>query len=239
MLRAIRIQARQQMPNYRKPASFLIKETFPLPPYSSVIGMIHSLCNWNSYHPMRISVQGSYASTVSDYATNYVFGIPYDPTRHQKKVYVGDGKYDGINVGPKSYELLTDVQLILHIVPDDDSKIESILKALEYPSRYPSLGRYEDLLQIESLSIVNLELSGESVITKNDIYIPLDSILEKKNIIGTLYKLNKVYTKEKNRKKERRNWNETILVRHVCKGRTISSSKMYMDRVHKEVAFLG
>ena len=39
MVKAIKLHITQQMPNYRKPASFMIKESYPLPPYSSVIGM--------------------------------------------------------------------------------------------------------------------------------------------------------------------------------------------------------
>ena len=42
-MRAIRIQCFQNLVNYRKPTSFLIKETYPLPPYSTVIGMVKSI----------------------------------------------------------------------------------------------------------------------------------------------------------------------------------------------------
>ncbi len=34
------------MVNYRVPTSFQLKESYPLPPYSTVIGMVHSLCNF-------------------------------------------------------------------------------------------------------------------------------------------------------------------------------------------------
>ena len=240
MLRAIRIKASQQMPNYRKPASFLIKETFPLPPYSSIIGMVHSLCGWKEYHPMRISVQGKYASTVSDYATNYVFGITYDPTRHQKRVHIEGGKDDGINVGPKSYELLTDVELILHIVPDDDFLIETIFKALKNPPVYPSLGRHEDLIQIDELDIVDLNISPESKLTANDIYIPLNSLGENaENVEGTIYRLNKVFEIRKSGRKDIRVWKETVLAQHVCKGKQISSRSMYIDSLKEDIVFLA
>ena len=99
MLKAIRVELEQQLPNYRKPASFLVKESFPLPPYSTVIGMIHTACGFTEYHPMRISIQGNYASDVSDLAVLYNFGIKYDATRHQYKVLNEEGIYDGINRG--------------------------------------------------------------------------------------------------------------------------------------------
>lgn len=36
--------------------------TYPLPPYSTVIGALHNACNYTEYHPMDISIQGSYGS---------------------------------------------------------------------------------------------------------------------------------------------------------------------------------
>ena len=56
-MRAIRIQCFQNLVNYRKPTSFLIKETYPLPPYSTVIGMVHAACGFEQYHPMQVSIQ--------------------------------------------------------------------------------------------------------------------------------------------------------------------------------------
>ena len=36
--------------------------TYPLPPYSTVIGAIHKACSYTEYHPMQISIQGKYGS---------------------------------------------------------------------------------------------------------------------------------------------------------------------------------
>lgn len=49
MERAIRVQCYQTLANYRKPSSFIIKETYPLPPYSTVLGMIHAICGFTDY----------------------------------------------------------------------------------------------------------------------------------------------------------------------------------------------
>ena len=53
MEKAIRLQCFQNLVNYRKPSSFIIKETFPLPPYSTVLGMIHAACGYTEFHPMN------------------------------------------------------------------------------------------------------------------------------------------------------------------------------------------
>ena len=42
-MKGVRIEAYQNLVNYRKPTSFQLKESYPLPPYSTVIGMIHAL----------------------------------------------------------------------------------------------------------------------------------------------------------------------------------------------------
>ena len=44
-MKAIRVKLTQDMVNYRKPTSFQLKETYPLPPPSTVIGMVHYLCD--------------------------------------------------------------------------------------------------------------------------------------------------------------------------------------------------
>ena len=47
--KAVRLKLYQSMANYKKPTSFQLKETYPLPPYSTVIGMVHNLCNYEEY----------------------------------------------------------------------------------------------------------------------------------------------------------------------------------------------
>ncbi len=244
MLRAVRVFARQQMPNYRKPASFLIKESYPLPPYSSVIGLVHNMCGWSEYHPMRVSIQGCSASTVNDYATNYAFGsIPLD--RAQLTVECGGGKQAGVARMPRSYELLTDVELLLHIIPDDETLVSEICHALSYPPVFPSLGRFEDLLQIEDVAEVDLGTGPESFTAKHDAYVPLSSIdsFFSRNITGTIYRLGKVfeYDNGKNRlpapgKKCIRVWKEIITAKHICAGAELIGGEDILYDNNKEEA---
>ena len=73
MEKAIRLQCFQNLVNYRKPSSFIIKETFPLPPYSTVLGMIHAACGYTEFHPMKLCIQGTNCGTVSELYTRYSF----------------------------------------------------------------------------------------------------------------------------------------------------------------------
>lgn len=216
------------MPNYRKPASFLVRESYPLPPYSSVIGMIHAACGFDKYHDMQISIQGEYASEVSDLATMYNFGIPYDASRHQAKVKNDKGKYDGINSGPKSVHLLTDVKLVIHIVPSEEDYFDIILNGLVNPINYLSLGRHEDIVRIDDVKLVDLEefdSEDEAETMKFDAYVPLYNL--DNDAIGTIYKLTKKFSIDK--KTNQRNWDQVVKVRHVSKNQAYSIKNSFLD----------
>lgn len=203
-MKGIRLELSQDMVNYKKPASFQLKETYPLPPYSTVIGMIHNLCGYKEYHPMQVSIQGKYFSKVNDLFTRYEFknGMSYDASRHQIKA--GDC---GISRGVATAELLVDVELLIHIVPEEDEVLDKIYESFLKPAEYPSLGRREDLAVINDVSIaeINTETIKDSHKLKSGYaaYIPLSYLNEeyvKPNSVegveysGTRYKLNKNYT---------------------------------------------
>ncbi len=61
-MRALRIHLKQSSANYRREETIDNKMTYPLPPYSTVIGALHNACNYTEYHAMDLSIQGSYGS---------------------------------------------------------------------------------------------------------------------------------------------------------------------------------
>jgi len=203
-MKAIRIKLYQETANYKKPTSFQLKETYPLPPHSTVIGMVHALCGYTEYQEMDVSIQGKYFSRVNDLFTRYEFknAMKFDKSRHQLQV----GDY-GISKGIATTELLVDVELMIHIIPEDQKLIEEIEQALQFPREYPSLGRREDLVMINEVKVV--ELSSEELEEDMELeedytaYVPIDYI-ESETIVlgeetngimnrGTRYKLNKNY----------------------------------------------
>lgn len=204
-MKSIRLKLKQNLVNYKLPTSFQLKETYPLPPYSTIIGMIHNACNYLEYKPMQISVQGKYHSKVNDLATRYEFknGMTYDPTRHQLKV----GDY-GISMGVSNVELLSEVELLIHIVPEDQSLVDEIYNAFKTPREYISLGRREDLVVIDEVKVVEIleeRVRGENLRIDRDYkaYIPVQ-LIEKKRVLiegevdtieykGTMYNLTKDY----------------------------------------------
>ena len=127
-MRAVRIKLYQNLCNYKMPTSLQLKETYPLPPYSTVIGMIHNVCGFTEYTPMRISVQGKYYSKINDLYTRYEFaGATYEEGRHQVKIPFQD-KELGLMRGVSTAELLVDVEIVIHINLDEDKKLEEMRK---------------------------------------------------------------------------------------------------------------
>lgn len=59
---AIRLVLHQPSANYRKPETYENKMTYPLPPFSTVIGALHKACGYTDTHEMDISIQGKYGS---------------------------------------------------------------------------------------------------------------------------------------------------------------------------------
>lgn len=236
MNKAIRMHIFQQMPNYRKPSSFAIKESFPLPPFSTVIGMIHAACGFTEYHPMKISIQGNYAAEVSDMATQYTFGIAYDPTRHQLKIPNSDGSFDGVTRGPKYIMLLSDVELYIHVQPENPADFEQIFDGLKNPAEYISLGRREDIARVDEVTIVELEKTSrfddeapESVFSA---YLPVEYIenSKKSEITGTIYNVPKKF--EIDVKKGSRQWVEVIKSRHLPPEKQIIDQVLDNENVY-------
>ncbi len=194
MKKAIRIECFQNLVNYRKPSSFIIKESYPLPPYSTVLGMIHRACGYQprDFHNMKISIQGQNTGNVSELYTRYSFssGTKYDAGRHNLCIQDGGISY-GAFKGIAHVELICNNRMIIHIVPSDED-FDKVLKALEYPPEYLALGRHEDVIDINKVEVVNLN-DAEEAVAKNDIYIPVDSDTIIGRISTTIYTLTKEY----------------------------------------------
>lgn len=205
-MKAVRLKLQQELVNYKVPTSFQLKETYPLPPYSTVSGMVHTLCGFEEYKPMKISIQGKYLSKVNDLYTRYEFrpGMPYEEGRHQLEA----GGF-GICRGVATCELLTEIELMIHIVPEEQALVDEIEMAFKYPPEFPSLGRREDLAVIEEVKVVNVneEVLEDEIELENNYtaYIP-ERMLDDKSIIlsgvsggagieqtGTRYNINKYY----------------------------------------------
>ena len=235
MERAIRVKCFHNLVNYKKPSSFIIKETFPLPPYSTVLGMIHAACGYTEFHPMKLCIQGTNSGTVSELYTRYSFsaGTKYEEGRHQ--ICVEDGERYGIFRGIANVELVCDNDMVIHVIPEEDD-FEKVYNSLKYPPRYLSLGRYEDLLDIERVDIVNIHQEDEVEI-KRDMYIPVSYGIELGDRRGTIYNLTKEYeiTKQGLRRWKKENGRVKA---YYCSGGVVIDEGAYVDDFEKDAALI-
>ncbi|MCD8026668.1 MAG: CRISPR-associated protein Cas5 [Clostridiales bacterium] len=306
-MKAIRLHLKQNSANYRREETVNCRMTYPLPPYSTVIGALHKACGYTSYHPMQISVQGKYGSlktrmfkedcflnrcendrgilvkmknpdmlsfaydvvATAQKAQGYDFekGITINVVnqrlldefrflkrtkrridKHKKiidsykkklkkmksdntvspdelkafgdyvkrietvykkyeseKYTIPYSKFRTLTKAPKYYEILCDVELIVHVVSDDNTMAD----IMNNICNLMAIGRGEDFVEI--LECVETELkSGElSFVNKvYDAYIPLNIIQRNENLKimakkegiytgGTKYLINKDYSVEK------------------------------------------
>ncbi|MBB6713830.1 type I-B CRISPR-associated protein Cas5b [Clostridium gasigenes] len=243
MKRAVRIEIYQNLVNYKKPTSFQLKETYPLPPPSTVIGMVHFACDYKTYMPMNVGIQGNYNSKVNDLYTRYEFaGASYEEGRHNVKIDSKENdKAYGMMRGISTSELLVDCELVLYIQPEDDTIVEEIFNAFNTPREYISLGRREDLVQINKVQIVEIEeIELDDDITLDmDTYIPVNLSSNMKSN-ATLYTLNKDYTLKTIKKGvDIRSWNKVKVI-HAAKGITVIDEgiDIVKDLVNNSVIFL-
>ncbi len=154
-MQAVKFRIFQDLVNYKKPTSFQLKESYPLPPYSTIIGFIHNMCKYTEYVDMKVSIQGKYISKANDLYTRYEFknDMKYEAGRHQFNVCG-----HGVGQGVATAELLSQVELLIHICPEDESKVEEIYNCLAMPWEYPSLGRREDIALISDLKITDVNI---------------------------------------------------------------------------------
>ncbi|MCI5510793.1 MAG: CRISPR-associated protein Cas5 [Oliverpabstia sp.] len=72
-MRALRLIVHQNNANYKKEETVENKMTYPLPPVSTIIGALHSICGYQEYKEMDISIQGKYESMHREPYTDYCF----------------------------------------------------------------------------------------------------------------------------------------------------------------------
>lgn len=79
----LRIKLSQRQAHYGRPEGVDNRMTYPLPPFSTVIGALHAACGYREYHPMDISIQGSYQSMQKEiYTSNMLNNRKEDDRGH-------------------------------------------------------------------------------------------------------------------------------------------------------------
>lgn len=194
-MKILKMKLFQETACYKKPFAFKVAETYPLPPYSTVIGMFHKIIGAKpgEYYPMNISIQGDYESIFSNY--------------QNLRMFKRKGK---VTQMPRNVHQLLNVNLIIHMQAEDET-VEKIYNNVISGKESFTLGRNEDLVRVDEIKIIDKPKEvRDKFINNHNAYIPVKYTDEYVN--GINYRLNSVYTI----KNELRNW-EKIDVKYIEK----------------------
>jgi CRISPR-associated protein Cas5t len=228
-MNALRLKLYQQTACYKKPFAFKVSETYPLPPYSTVKGMLHSIMDASSLIPMKISIQGQYDTISTDYQTHYFF--KKDQTNEFALTIDGLGvelEMKEVTTMPIYMHMLYDVMLIIHVLAE-----EKILRDLERRissgTTHLSLGRWEDLVRVDECEIVEIHPCHDEPLIKYNAYVPMNILTDENHFV---YKLNWTYRIVKGV----RVWDK-IPVGYVLSGEPIGNFEEIMNDSYGDLIF--
>lgn len=188
----LRLTLFQETACYKKPVAFKVGETYPLPPYSTVKGMLHHLLGAEEYIPMKICIQGRYESRVVDYQRHYLIkkrDVPEFPLVLDGLPFEVNHKH--MTTMPMYVHMLLNVKLVIHVATQEEvlARIEQSI----YSGQPISLGRWEDLVRIDECERTTLRLYDydEEIASPYPMYFPV-SVEEE--VDGVPYRLNWKYT---------------------------------------------
>ncbi|MEA1973454.1 MAG: CRISPR-associated protein Cas5, partial [Candidatus Cloacimonadota bacterium] len=84
-MEALRIHLFQNKAHFRKEGTKLNKMTYPLPPFSTIIGALHVSCGLREYHEMDISVQGKFGTL---FKQQYIDHCILDSTMNDRGILI-------------------------------------------------------------------------------------------------------------------------------------------------------
>ena len=212
-MKILKLKIYQETACYRKPFATKVAETYPLPPYSTVIGMFHKILQAQpgEYFPMNISIQGSYESIFSNY--------------QNLRMYKGKDK---VTAMPRNVHQLLNINLIIHVQAEDEI-IDKIYQNIINGTETFTLGRNEDLVRIDDIKIIKNTQEIEDADVEINAYIPewIDNEVE-----GINYRLNTTYQIVDNI----RQWNK-VNVKYVEKSTNKNIEKALRDEDGDNIYF--
>lgn len=223
-MKALKLKLYQETVCYRKPISFKVTETYPLSPYSTVIGFLHNIIEAKSgeYYDMKISVQGKYESIFNSFNTLRFY------------------KSSEVTTKPVNVNMLFGVNLIIHVVADDNI-LARIVEGFKKKDETFTLGRREDLVRLDYIDYVELnevtvdddeDYCEDGYTLRHSIYIPK---IYNVSTSGIGFRINKNYKIANDIRK----WTK-IDVKYVEEGNKVIDIPILVDDTDdKDIAFLA
>jgi CRISPR-associated protein Cas5t len=187
-MKVLRLKLFQETACYKKPYAQKVSETYPLPPFSTVKGMLHAVLNAQSLIPMKLCIQGQSDTIINDYQTHYFF--KKDKTTEFALTADGLGisrDLADITTMPIYRHLLYGVHLTIFVQAEEN--ILELLQDKIYSSVHLSLGRWEDLVRVDECKLIELEEVEDAILALNA-FVPVQFIGDETYIP---YRLNWTY----------------------------------------------
>lgn len=211
-MKILKLKLYQEAACYKKPFATKVAETYPLPPYSTVIGMLHKILQAQprEYFPMNVSIQGEYESIFNNYQTL---------RKYKGKV---------VTAMPQNVHQLLNVHLIIHVEAEDEI-IDELYTNITNGIESFTLGRNEDLVRIDEIKILDNVKEVEEVTINHSAYIPEWMAM---GVNGINYRLNTTYQI----KDEIRKWNK-VNVKYVEKHSNVGILYCLQDEDNDYIYF--
>jgi len=209
-MKVLRLKLYQPQAHYRLPFTYQRRHTYPIPPYSTVIGMLCNVLgirnlkgegepedeNFKELKRIKLSVAGRFSAKT----TEYIWFRNLSKASHQGRFgSKTNRRIDGLvehpgGQSPVSIDILNDIHLLIYVHHEDAGFLEKIKDAFSKPERWLSplhLGRAEDWVVIEDVSVVPLSDTEKPVRGYPDwfFYVPE----EKAPGVGLTYRLPTFY----------------------------------------------
>jgi len=167
-MKALKLKIFQTTAHYRIPFTIVRRHTYPIPPYSTVIGLICNVSGIKSQddekfkklkNGLSLAIYGKYKSLDRE----YVWLRSLNRESHNKRFGYPENRY--INQIPEHpggqmpviIDVLNDVEILIYIKHDDEVFLSEINSSFENPKKRVCplhLGRAEDLVIFKEINIV-------------------------------------------------------------------------------------
>lgn len=190
--KALRLVVYQPQAHYRIPFTYQRRHTYPIPPYSTVRGLLCNFLGIRGYtlgnnpeentdfqklKAIRMGICGRFEAKT----TEYVWLRNLSENAHlgsfgsvENRVRWGVGEHPGGQV-PALIDILNDVRVIIYLVHEDTAFLEYLSERIRNPvdRLYPPyLGRAEDWIVIEDLEFVDLITTAKNADFEHFFWVP-------------------------------------------------------------------
>ncbi len=199
MIHSLRIKIYQPTAHFRLPFTYQRRHTYPIPPYSTVIGF---LCNmlgvdhhenklFKELQKCKLSVSGCFDTKLTEYIwfrnlskKSHVNYFGSENIREKN----GEINHPG-GQSPMKIDVLENMQLTIHLASEDATFIKYLHNYLHNPTNRLEtmhLGRAEDWLVFEELEMVFLEPTDKHKNYNRFFWIPQHIWLPEKQKLQTI-----------------------------------------------------